>query len=356
MHSCQARQQLCRCVDSDRRLHRRNRRTLCGLQPLGNRDAMSRELPIALRDLAERQNGVISRRQALAAGLGRDLIAGQLDQGRWQRLHTGVYAIYSGSVDRYAALWAAVLRSGPGAALSHHTAAELDRLADKQSALVHVTIPVSRRVTPIRGVALHIRVDAERVTHPSRLPPRVRLEETVFDLADTCSDAIDAIGWVASALGRRLTTQDRLNATFSHRARVRWRDDLALVLSPDLAGIHSVLEYRYVRDVERPHALPTGKRQATAVNGTRRAYRDVLYKDFGVIVELDGRIAHPDDRRWLDISRDNAAAATGFVTLRYGFIDLSRRRCLVAAQVADVLRIRGWQGTPRRCSPGCPVR
>lgn len=316
---------------------------------------MSLELPMALRDLAERQSGVITRPQALSSGLGRELIAARLDQGRWQRLHTGVYAIYSGSVDRNAALWAAVLRSGPGAVLSHHTAAELDRLADKQSTLVHVTVPTSRRVMPIRGVVLHTRVDAERVTHPSRLPPRVRLEETVFDLADTCNDPVDAIAWVATALGRRLTTQERLNAAFVQRARLRWRDDLGRVLGPDLTGVHSALEYRYVRDVERPHALPKGKRQAISVSRNRRAYRDVLYEDFGLIVELDGNVAHSGDRRWMDIARDNAAAATGLITLRYGFIDLMRGACLVAAQVADVLRIRGWLQPPRRCSPSCPV-
>jgi hypothetical protein len=88
---------------------------------------------------------------------------------------------------------------------------------------------------------------------------------------------------------------------------------------------------------------------------TRREYRDVLYEDFGLIVELDGRVAHPGDRRWMDVARDNAAAATGLITLRYGFIDLMRRPCLVAAQVASVLRIRGWQQSTRRCSPNCPL-
>jgi hypothetical protein len=166
---------------------------------------------------------------------------------------------------------------------------------------------------------------------------------------------MDAIAWVAAALGRRLTTQERLNATFSRRARLRWRDDLGRILSPDLAGVHSALEYRYIRDVERPHALPKGKRQAISVNGTRRAYRDVLYEDFGLIVELDGRVAHPDDRRWMDVARDNAAAATGLITLRYGFIDLMRGPCLIAAQVADVLQIRGWKQAPQRCSLSCPL-
>src|SRR5262245_36980743 len=116
---------------------------------------MSFSLPVELRDLAELQSGVISRQQALSSGMGKDLIAARLHQGRWQRLHTGVYALHSGRVDRQATLWAAVLRSGSGAALSHHTAAELDRLADRQSSFVHVTIPTSRRVTPFRGAVLH---------------------------------------------------------------------------------------------------------------------------------------------------------------------------------------------------------
>jgi very-short-patch-repair endonuclease len=316
---------------------------------------MSNTLQPELRELADRQCGVLSRRQALSYGLSDDLIIDRVHDGRWQRLQRGVYAAFSGDVGRQAALWAAVLRAGPGAALSHRTAAELERLADGESALIHLTIPAARRVMPIRGAVVHTRVDAEVATHPSRLPPRLRLEETVFDLADTCDDVYDAIGWVTSALGRRLTSQDRLRATLYSRSRTRWRNDLSRLLSPDMAGIHSVLEYRYVRHVERPHGLPSSKRQAVAIVSTRRAYRDVLYEDYGLIVELDGQAAHPEDERWLDTSRDNSAAAAGLSTLRYGYRDVLHEPCLVAAQVADALQRRGWPESPRRCSARCPL-
>jgi hypothetical protein len=321
----------------------------------GEPDCMANDMPPALRDRAVFQRGVISRNQALAAGMSAQAVTCRINSGRWQRLQTGVYAVFTGVPDREATLWAAVLRAGQGSALSYQSAAELDGLLDDPAPLIHVTIPATRRTTPIPGVVVHCRLNADVARHPARLPPRTRLEETVLDLTDQCEDVVAAMDWVSRALGRRLTTQDKLTSAAAQRAQLRWRADLTRMLSPDLAGIHSALEFRYYRDVERPHRLPGGRRQALATTGTRSAYRDLLYDEYGLIVELDGKIAHPDDRRWLDISRDNAATATGLMTLRYGYGDLFRRPCLVAAQVAGALHVRGWPGQPRRCSPRCPV-
>jgi len=117
-----------------------------------------------------------------------------------------------------------------------------------------------------------------------------------------------------------------------------------------------VLEYRYVRDVERGHHLPNGKRQARVARERQREYRDVLYDEFALTVELDGKLAHQADKRWLDIRRDNAAAAGGLITLRYGYRDVRLTPCLVAAQIGQVLKLRGWLATPCPCSPGCPVQ
>jgi hypothetical protein len=48
---------------------------------------MSHHVPAACLDLAERQGGVISRRQALAGGLPADVIDRLLRSGRWRPLH-----------------------------------------------------------------------------------------------------------------------------------------------------------------------------------------------------------------------------------------------------------------------------
>jgi hypothetical protein len=74
-----------------------------------------------------------------------------------------------------------------------------------------------------------------------------------------------------------------------------------------------------------------------------------------LVIELDGREAHPAWFRWADIRRDNANAATGQVTLRYGWDDVTERPCQTALEVAATLREHGWAGDLRRCGAHCVV-
>ena len=256
--------------------------------------------------------------------------------GRWQRLHNGVYAVFTGPPPREAVLSAAVLCAGRAAILSHQTAAELFGLTDGPSTLIHLTVPGERRVIKIPGCVIHLAASSARAQHPSLAPPRTRIEETVLDLTQCAATFEAACGWAARAVGRRLTAPARLGEAMNSRHRARWRRQLAEALSSEWDRIHSRLEYRYTRDVERPHGLPRSIRQARVVRGTRVEYRDARYQACGVAVELDGRVAHPGDLRWRDIRRDNAALADGVMTLRYGWTDVTERPCLVARQVADV--------------------
>ena len=45
-------------------------------------------------------------------------------------------------------------------------------------------------------------------------------------------------------------------------------------------GALSVLEYRYVHRVERPHGLPAARRQARISQGTGNSYLDNLYEEY----------------------------------------------------------------------------
>ena len=324
---------------------------------------MTRVLPATCRDLLDLQDGVISRSQALDAGVATMTVRSMLRTGCWQPLHRGVYATYPGTPRRESLLWAALLRAGPGAVLSHLTAAELDHLLplgiqlggrlNGQAQVIHVSIGRDQHVSPIAGVVLHRREALSQLRHPVAQPPRTRIEETALDLAAGARTLDDAMAWLARACGNRLTTPARLGAALAARSRVRWRRELAGALADVSSGAHSVLELRYLRDVERPHGLPPGRRQAKAAHGSRTAYRDVLYEEFGVAVETDGAVAHPAGARWRDRERDNAAAVDGILTLRYGWAAITERPCWVAGEVAAVLRSRGWAGTVRRCGPEC---
>lgn len=316
---------------------------------------MSRDLPQDCRELADFQRGVLSRTQALQSGLGSGTVSAQLRAGRWQRLHRGVYATFTGVPGREAKLWAALRRAGPDAVLSHHTAAELARLVVRSAPLIHITVPRQTHLRAIPGVVLHRSSRIDQARHPSLTPPQTRIEETTLDLAEAAGDLDDALAWLARACGGRLTTPDLLRTALASRTRIRWRRELALALCDIAAGAHSVLELRYLRGVERPHGLPSAERQVRVVGKKRAAYRDVHYADFGVIVETDGRVAHPLEERWRDHHRDNTARANGLITLRYSWTDVTRRPCYVAAEVATALRRHGWRGTPRPCSPICLI-
>lgn len=74
---------------------------------------MTGQLPDECDQLLQLQAGVITRAQALRAGMSRHALQAKLDSGRWRRLHSGVYAAFSAPPDRAAALWAAVLGAGP---------------------------------------------------------------------------------------------------------------------------------------------------------------------------------------------------------------------------------------------------
>jgi hypothetical protein len=319
---------------------------------------MIREIPSTLRDLARIQNGIVTRKQALRAGLSSDMIRFRVATEHWRQIHPGIYATFTGIPGRGAQLWAAVLSAGPGAALSYETAAELHGLADKGRAAdsIHVTIPHGRRITVPEGITLHRSGRASEAVMRRAYPPRTLIEETVLDLTQTAATFDDVCGWVTRAIARDLTDEARLRKAMHARVKLRWRADLQELITAAAGGNHSVLEFRYERDVEHAHGLPASARQVPfAKPDGRRGRRDRVYGQYGVAVELDGRTAHPAEDRRKDQARDNAAAVDGVQTLRYDWTDVRHRACETAAEVARVLCRRGWQVRPRPCSPGCPV-
>jgi hypothetical protein len=312
-------------------------------------------MPADLWEQSRWQAGVITREQALRAGLSRNAIVSKIRYDRWLQVYRGVYATFTGPIGRDARLWAAVLYAGPGARLSHETAAELIRLTDRPSALMHVSISSKRRVVPPTGVAIHRSASLEtNWRFALGIPPHTFAEETVIDLVHAATNLDDVIASVTGAFARDLTSDERLRREAAARRRLRWRAELDEIIPRAAGGAHSVLEYRYDRDVEQAHGLPpAGKQVAFTKSDGRRGRRDRCYEQYGLIIELDGRRYHPDERRHLDQARDNDAIATGGSTLRYGWDDVTRRQCAVAAQVHAALAKRGYTAPLRLCSPSC---
>jgi hypothetical protein len=152
---------------------------------------------------------------------------------------------------------------------------------------------------------------------------------------------------VTTAVQRRMTTPDRLRSRLQLRSRHTHRALLIGLLADVAEGAESPLELRYLRTVERPHGLPRGDRQNSRAG--LRYLRDVVYDDFGLLIELDGRDGHTDVGRFRDMNRDNLHALRDELTLRFGWFDVTARACSVAFQVFTVLSRRGYDSPFRRC-------
>ncbi|MFC3991616.1 type IV toxin-antitoxin system AbiEi family antitoxin domain-containing protein [Actinoplanes siamensis] len=195
-----------------------------------------------LDEIARRQRGVVSRRQAFQAGISPGVLQRRVTTGRWQRLLPGTYATFAGRPPPAALRWAAVLYSGSGAMLCHRSAAEESGLVRSGQGAVHVLIPESRRVRPAPGMVVHRSRYAKARRHPRRRPPQTRLEETVLDLASTSASVDEALRWIIVACLHRRTTPDGIARALERRT---WL--------PRRRAVAALLAYAAGRTTELPH-------------------------------------------------------------------------------------------------------
>ena len=293
---------------------------------------------------------MLSTEQIAGQGLSRRAVERLVRQGHWQRLDRSVYLTEAGAPSWPAQAWAGVLLGGDRARLAGTAAGFLHGLVTEEPLPITVLVPRTQVTRTRHPWWFRREVDGLRHPRSPGSPPRTTVEDTVLDLCDE-GTASQVVGWVTAAVQARRTTPGQLRRALRGRRRVRHRQLLTELLADVAAGAESPLELRYLRDVERGHGLPASVRQ----DGRHAFRRDVVYRRYGVVVELDGRLGHEGAGRFRDMWRDNVTALGGEVTLRYGSYDVAGRPCAVAGQVAAVLQQRGWDGWCARC-PRCPDR
>lgn len=316
----------------------------------------------ALRELVQVQSGVVSRRQLLAHGLTADAIQAQLTARRWQRLHRGVFAVFTGPLPAASRLWAGLLACGDGAVVAGRSALQLAGLQPaglrdgRSRGRIEVEIPTRRRVSAPDGVLLSRR-DPAVLSRAVGSPPRLPVELAVCDVTDRLHSTTPMVDLVLAVVQQRLTTPQRLADELAARPRHSRRGDLVMLLQETVDGVRSPLERRFARNVVGAHGLPVPQYNHRDVDdeGTVR-YRDARFLGGRVLVELDGRLAHPDAEAFRDRRRDNRAALAGSLTLRYGLREVFGDSCGVAGELAEALHRDGWTGRAQCCGPGCTVR
>ncbi|MHB1065183.1 MAG: type IV toxin-antitoxin system AbiEi family antitoxin domain-containing protein [Georgenia sp.] len=304
----------------------------------------------AIERLARGQDQVVSRRQLLELGASHDWIRRQIRNQRWQRVFPGVYAIHTGRPTWRTRARAALIYAGPGAALSHSSAAYHHLLRDRPGSVIVVSVPANRRVRPQPGLVVRIR---------NRMPPsggRLRAifeVETILDMANLRTTSEDDVVALVCALAKRNFSMTELEAAVRARSRLRHRRLLLDLGHLVEHGIESPLEFRY-HGIERRHGLPVSVLQERQLVHHLWLRADCRYHGFRVRVELDGQLAHPGGRTDADTMRDNIVLiASDEITLRFRWRHVVAAPCEVAEQVTLALWSRGWTGRPTPCGPRC---
>jgi very-short-patch-repair endonuclease len=276
---------------------------------------------VLLARLAATQHGYVTRSQLLNAGLNARTIDRRLSQGRLVKRHRGVYAVGHVPPSPHARAMAAVLACGPGAALSHRSAAALWGLTRWPHTL-DVTAPTERRVP---GVRTHRSRNLQDVTTHFDIPTTTPAR-TLLDLATTL-DPASLTRAVNDARLRHLLSLEDLDDVI---ARSPGRATTGLAKEQTTAPTRSAFEDAFLAFVER-HGLPRPE-----VNQRVAGYEvDMLWRPQRLVAELDGRAYHDDFER--DRERDADLLAAGLRVVRVTWRRLTRAEQREAARFAALL-------------------
>lgn len=295
-------------------------------------------IDVAIARLADRQYGVVARRQLVAMGVGNRAIGDRLSRRLLVPLHRGVYAFGHRQL-RIEGRWlAAVLAAGPSAVLSHRDAAALHGLRKPpQSPKVSVSAPAHPRA--IRGVWLHARrvLGTDDITM-ARAIPVTSVARTLVDLAPMLT-AAQLVGTLGEADRRGVLDVEAVRAALRRirgrhgQGHARLEGALDAHAKHGAALLRSMLEECFL-DLVLTAGLP--RPQLNAWVGDREV--DALWSDRQVIVELDGW-AHHRGRQQAARDRDktNRLQLDGYMVLRFLHGDVVDRPADVAASIARAL-------------------
>lgn len=292
-----------------------------------------------MRALAESQWGAISLEQLFALGLTAGEIRTMIRRGMLVRVYPGVYCLGHTRLTMLGRLHAARLAAGPGAYLSHRTAAA-HRGLRRHPATIELTIPSGHTPSSRLGLRIHrtritpdpsqarmhdglltatvprIIIDLARTERPGEIQRLIResIRTGQFDLA-ALRTALDAnprrpgAGLARAALGRYVAgSEDR----------------------------KSWLETQFQR-----HALRDARLPEPLYNQTLLGYEiDVMWIQQRVTLELDGRpyhVAVEDFDR--DRAKDRALTRHGWRPIRVSDFEWEHARTSVLDDVYALLGV-----------------
>ena len=277
---------------------------------MGERIAQARSKE--LWELAASQHGVVSRSQLLAAGMSAKAINHRIATGRLHPVVRGIYAVGRPDLTKLGRWMAAVLASGPGAALSHRTGAAHLGIWQWNASVVEITLPAGSDRRP-PGVLVHRRSlnPSELVMHdriPVTCPLRALLDLAVLLRPEQTAAALN------EAVKRDLLDLEQAREQLETFAGTRGVRPLRELIDRHTFRLtDSELERVFLRLV-RQAGLPlpeTGR----YILGFKI---DFFWPALGLVVETDGlRYHRTPEQQAHDRIRDQRLVGVGLTVLRF---------------------------------------
>ncbi len=296
------------------------------------RSTVQSSAPPGFWALVERQHGVVARGQLLELGFRPKAIDRRLANGRLHAVRRGVYAVGRSQLTQHGHWMAAVLSCGPGALLSHMSAAAASGIREQGEGPIEITVPAGAHPRQ-PGIVAHRRgvLRPEHVIRRDGIPMTSPIR-TLVDIADRLGrDEIEAAVNEADRLG--LTDPQSLRSALDGLVGQPGAGRLREVLDRRTFTLtDSKLERRFLPLV-RAAGLPAPLTQRR-LNGFKV---DFYWPDLGLVVETDGlRYHRTPAQQSKDRRRDQAHTAAGLTPLRFTHAQVRFEPAAVQATLAAV--------------------
>jgi hypothetical protein len=269
-----------------------------------------------LSRVAARQDGRLTRAQLNSCGVDNTTIARWVASGRLIPRLPKVYALGYVSTTIEARRWEAVLYAGPGAMLSHLTAAHWCGYIKYAPATIHVSTP--RKIASLLGIVVHPRRQLKRSEHAGI--PVTSPGQTLLDLAtirpDLLPRALAQLDFEGIALNRVHPAAGSAN-----RGAKALREALTNY-DPNFAHLNDEFEINFYELCREwgidPLPLPN-------VEVAPKLVVDALWPEQNLGVELDGHDNHSSPAQLLrDADRDLICRRLGLTIIRYRRAQITR--------------------------------
>lgn len=272
--------------------------------------------------IANRQHGVLSRKQLRHAGFSDSAIKHAISTGRLHFVFRGVFALGRAPVERRGRLFAATLACGEGAVVSHRTAAASMGLLDRAPVAIDVIAPAARG-RGIDGIRRHgVRRPAPGEVGTFAGVPCTSPARTLVDVAGevgvrtlrSCFERAAAKGLLDLNAVEASFRTGRRGASSLRLLLGEWRPALAANAAPRLK---SPLEAMVLPLLAR-RGLPAPRCNAPVeLAEGRRIEADFLWQKQRFVLEADSRDFHGTDAAFeRDRWRDRELLRVGYSSLR----------------------------------------